>query len=1555
MPHGGGGGGGGDEFSKRSRDLLARVPAAYRQPAMPPGAAGTSSWRGGGGGGSVSFNGSAGGAGAGAGVADLVREVVEGAGGREAAEERVRALRVLEGELSELQRGFVASHSDACGRSMQQYTRLVGDLALTTGTVGDLKAKVMRLRRATGSHAPDLVALHKRRRRDGHLLRVLCAIQDVQDMRGGAAAALASGDLAGLARRMRRHQTLYDRWPLVRGGGLLLGDAGGGGGGSGPPRPALPAVCGSLQRQLQAQVVDECAGSVEAALLASVHGDSGGGRAAAAAAAAPQRPGVSSAAAAAAAEGATASLVAAAGGGGGGAEATPLHEMTPLWCDDGAAALATCPSQELVRGVLLRGPVRRSADAPPLTIRVAAVSAAVYLGMPRGGEVAAAAAATSNVAGGSCDGAGEPVVPGAEWEVSAAALGVLGGGGAQEGSVGGGGGGGAGGVTASADEEEDGWVFYRRHLEAGETCEVAVGGLWRAVVVVVPAAAAAARRRAECLTALHVLGGVGASAVSGGGGGGGAGGGGGGLPPHHRVLDAVRRLLRDDAQLRKRFREEAETVLHEASDPARTAAEAAAATTTTTTTSSSAAFSFTPVVAAASSAAATGFAEERRAAAQQRQRLARTARVLFGGLLRALRGYADLARQARERCCPAVVPPSPSPSPSPSGGGGGGTPAAAAAGYLPASALLTADGLSAVARALRAATEATPAAAAAAASSSGVQRRALAVAKRAAELLADGSGSPWELRNLAGPRRAKGWLGAPPRRQKTLRCGGGGGEAAAASLLVDETMVVCAGPAAAVGCTLLAVDGVSVATPADFRAAAGGGGGGGFLATLQKPAAPPLAAARAVAARVRRVCAAAAAETRAGPEAEAAAAESLAERVLVEAERVVREVAAEEGALLELDRCWAALQAEVSAVLELWCGGGTGGVVASAPLTTAVVGGGAASHSALGVGGGRGGGGSDGLEKLLQGASRGSSAPRLLEAAPVVTFSLGAAAAPLAAVSAGPAAAATGSEAEAPVPAAAAAAAASPFNALAVYRATLQFETDARKVVGGGEHAGTGALSGFLEKQARAALLPRMRRHYTSLATESTGRIAPVVPAAAAARFGARPVQEAMVLAAQGVGALLDVGAELPYARSDAQAHAAALIDHLLDLSLAQLKVRLGGTFAGEIVLPLAKQLLGGSGGGGVDPSAAALWAASRAPDAAAPSAVVDAVAARHAARRGGYQGVEAAQDVSFLALAAHSLEWLADRVRMRCAGTPLERRRRKQKEGGMAAAAAAAAEDAEEDSAAVLVESPLPCWTSPYPSSDEGGGGGGGAAGGGVAAASSSASVVPPPTPPALPAALAEACRRLDVLAGCACAALQADLVARCATLLGDQQLAADAAAAAERDRRAEEEEGVGAAEEGGWPSSVEPDEFVGVFNRDARRLHALYAGYLPERKLARLVQSLPALASFYLVRALRTGLRAHADTARGVVRLQRNVCSLQQNLALLVGDVARSDEHFFRVRGYYQLLHCAPHELEARRAELEAVAVVSYSDDEFQAVETIVIEAHKKACERQAVAARS
>eukprot|EP00754_Rhynchopus_humris_P003524 Rhum_TRINITY_DN11851_c1_g2::Rhum_TRINITY_DN11851_c1_g2_i1::g.47400::m.47400 len=410
MPHGGSG----DDFSKRSRELLSRVPAAYRQPALPPpgaaaAAAGTSSWRGG----SVSLNASVSGAGAGAGVADLVREIVEGAGGREAAEERVRALRALECELSELQKGFVSSHSDACGRSMQQYTRLVGDLALTTGTVGDLKAKVMRLRRATGSHAPDLVALHKRRRRDGHLLRVLCAIQDVQDMQGGAAAALACNDLAGLARRMRRHQALHDRWPLVRGGG-------GGGAPSGPPRPALPAVCGTLQRQLQPQAVDECAGSVEAALLASVHGD-GGARVAtaavAAAAAAPQRP----AAAAAAAEGASASLVAVAGGGG--AEATPLHEMTPLWSDDGAAALATCPSRELVRGVLLRGPVRRPADAPPLTIRVSSVSASVYLGIPRGGGSGGggeAATAAASVVAGSCDGSGEPVLPGAEWEVSAA-------------------------------------------------------------------------------------------------------------------------------------------------------------------------------------------------------------------------------------------------------------------------------------------------------------------------------------------------------------------------------------------------------------------------------------------------------------------------------------------------------------------------------------------------------------------------------------------------------------------------------------------------------------------------------------------------------------------------------------------------------------------------------------------------------------------------------------------------------------------------------------------------------------------------------------------------------------------------------------------------------------------------------------------------------------------------------------------------------------------------------------------------------------------------------
>eukprot|EP01065_Artemidia_motanka_P041083 TRINITY_DN5265_c1_g3_i1.p1 TRINITY_DN5265_c1_g3~~TRINITY_DN5265_c1_g3_i1.p1 ORF type:complete len:1520 (+),score=605.84 TRINITY_DN5265_c1_g3_i1:67-4560(+) len=139
----------------------------------------------------------------------------------------------------------------------------------------------------------------------------------------------------------------------------------------------------------------------------------------------------------------------------------------------------------------------------------------------------------------------------------------------------------------------------------------------------------------------------------------------------------------------------------------------------------------------------------------------------------------------------------------------------------------------------------------------------------------------------------------------------------------------------------------------------------------------------------------------------------------------------------------------------------------------------------------------------------------------------------------------------------------------------------------------------------------------------------------------------------------------------------------------------------------------------------------------------------------------------------------------------------------------------------------------------------------------------------------------------------------------------------------------------------TVEPDAFVGAFNREIRRLHSVLGEYLPPARRHRLFASVP-----HLVASLMTGsikqLRCRQVTHPGFAQLKRNTYSIQQNLSLLVGGERTADskdsDPFSRTRQYFGLMRVHPTDLvEVVREQLQGVGAADmrpFAPDEYSAV---------------------
>eukprot|EP01063_Lacrimia_lanifica_P017589 TRINITY_DN24638_c0_g1_i1.p1 TRINITY_DN24638_c0_g1~~TRINITY_DN24638_c0_g1_i1.p1 ORF type:complete len:1450 (+),score=516.33 TRINITY_DN24638_c0_g1_i1:269-4351(+) len=518
---------------------------------------------------------------------------------------------------------------------------------------------------------------------------------------------------------------------------------------------------------------------------------------------------------------------------------------------------------------------------------------------------------------------------------------------------------------------------------------------------------------------------------------------------------------------------------------------------------------------------------------------------------------------------------------------------------------------------------------------------------------------------------------------------------------------------------------------------------------------------------------------------------------------------------------------------------------------------------------------------------------------------------------------------------------ATPFNAIGLYRPTVEFEERVKTSLGDVSCV----LSSMLEATAKRVLLPNLRDYYLLSAREALGYPNPIPLAAGDGQRGVErpPVLEAFVRAAKAMRVWLAVPTALPFARSTVLGDLASMLLYLVERSFSQLKERVQGTLAGAVGTGIADKLFataargrGHDGKAGLDKTQEALWKALTSPEHPEPGVaepglsssgscaggadhrLVLAANLMGAQAKGKITYMQSSQDLSFVASLVHSAEWLGDQLRVHGESA-----------GDAQGPSGGRQPGVVDDDAQLLAETP--CYTSVIPGIPAEG-----EPGVGLALTSmdsfgssenigsfvtnpapgtgASAELVPPCAARTLPTgALHEVHSKLMLLSRAAFFILQLDLMVRTACLLDCRHASYDHEC-----------------------DTTEPDEFIVSFNRDIRRLDVLYREYLPPPKQMFLTQCYPLAVSYNLIRGVALMKNKHV-TEFGVGRLRRNVFALQQNLALLVTDVAQSDEWFVRVRRYYELLTLAPAELTERREQLRAVGV-AYTEREFMAAEEVV-----------------
>ncbi|KAJ9458241.1 Exocyst complex component 4 [Diplonema papillatum] len=522
------------------------------------------------------------------------------------------------------------------------------------------------------------------------------------------------------------------------------------------------------------------------------------------------------------------------------------------------------------------------------------------------------------------------------------------------------------------------------------------------------------------------------------------------------------------------------------------------------------------------------------------------------------------------------------------------------------------------------------------------------------------------------------------------------------------------------------------------------------------------------------------------------------------------------------------------------------------------------------------------LDRLLEGRYGPEKLPKLLEGAPPVLFSF-----PEVAFG-GPAAAAA-----APYqPQITDHITPTPFNALVLYRLCFKFEDQARDVVG---KDAKNTLTTFIEDQVNTALLPKMAMHFREgMVAAFSGAHNPVHFDAVEGE-SAPPVSEGIYLAAQAMQSYFEIPDSLPRCAGKVKEEVVALVELVIDSGLEQLKKKTAGLWPATIVAPMIEDILRT----GCDPVAdgqpefqkvkeesLAVWRTFSATGDERISIQVGLLAHQQGKQRP-LTYIKSSQDLAYICCLAHSLEWLADQLLLH---------------GG---------DRSEMCKSVNIFRARTACFETAIP---------------GVEDSDDPADDDPEgleedlnkmPRPGSLASVQLERLfNKLIVLSRGTFFILQVDLYCRSGSLLDSKDT---------YDRQYD---------------TSEPNEFVETFNRDLRRVHVTYSQYLPPVKHRHLMRALPVIVSFDLIRAI-TNLKKKYVTKCGVARLQRNLFALQQNLALLVADGAESDDYFVRVRRYYELFSCQPHELAGNRIELAEVGI-EYDDEEFEAVQEVVTTAY-------------
>jgi hypothetical protein len=111
---------------------------------------------------------------------------------------------------------------------------------------------------------------------------------------------------------------------------------------------------------------------------------------------------------------------------------------------------------------------------------------------------------------------------------------------------------------------------------------------------------------------------------------------------------------------------------------------------------------------------------------------------------------------------------------------------------------------------------------------------------------------------------------------------------------------------------------------------------------------------------------------------------------------------------------------------------------------------------------------------------------------------------------------------------------------------------------------------------------------------------------------------------------------------------------------------------------------------------------------------------------------------------------------------------------------------------------------------------------------------------------------------------------------------------------------------------SRQEPDVFISELNTSLSSVEETMAHHLPPLKTRFLFDRLAPLIARLLIKGLAS---IKGINKNGVFKMFRNVFALQQNLTNII---VRKEQHFDRVRKYYDLLNLSEEELQAHLSDI-------------------------------------